>query len=85
MSIPATSCFWANHQSYILHFPLVNIQKAIEHGHFWLIDLVQMVIFHSYVSCHEPPYLLYPYHTQHLLIELLTNHTIATSQTSINR
>jgi len=32
---------------------LVNIQKAIENGHLWLIDLVKMVISNSYVSLPE--------------------------------
>ena len=35
---------------YIYTHPLVNIQKAIEHGNLLWIYPLKMVIFHSYVS-----------------------------------
>ena len=34
-------------------YPLVNIQKAIEHGHLYLIYPLKIVVFHSYVSLPE--------------------------------
>ena len=42
--------FGGRGQRFWMAYPLVNIQKAIENGHLWLIYLLKMVIFHSYVS-----------------------------------
>ena len=39
--------------------PLVNIQKAIEHGRLQLIYPLKMVIFHSYVSLPEGSSMIY--------------------------
>ena len=45
--------FGGRGQRFWMAYPLVNIQKAIENGHLWLIYLVNMVIFHRYVSLPE--------------------------------
>ena len=34
-------------------YPLVNMQKAIEHGHLQWIHPLKIVMFHSYVSLPE--------------------------------
>ena len=34
-------------------YPLVNIQKTMENCHLWLIYLVKIVIFHSYVNVYQ--------------------------------
>ena len=36
-----------------VNYPLVNIQKAIEHDHLQLIYPLKMLIFHSHVSLPE--------------------------------
>ena len=40
-------CNWRYTKKFI--YPLVNIQKAIENGHFWLIYPLKLVIFHSFL------------------------------------